>query len=451
MALLTSDDNYNEETRYLEQKVVIHFSGISPLEVTRDNYLVTTSILEEAHSISGSIPFGGVTSNEIDIDLINEGGIFSPTNTASPYYNKMRRGVKIEVFIRPKIESDDEEEQYKWDPMGVFYVTEWHATITGLIATITANDKLHSVFDKDLTYLEVLRDTTQYAFYKAIFAALHTQVNIDDSLTASLKCGYIVDRVKELLTSLGAAALADCYCNHVGTINVTSLIKDRELRATITDANQIISATIDSSISSGYGGAEVVSNVPQESKLENILTLTEQVIKSGSRQYDNVVSNRQPLLSIGYIKLTGAPQARVTELSANATTIAYSVENLGDDYKGCILDIFGSYIETTKIRMTDEGDNLLSIDNIYVQSPEYAQRVYDHIKAYINSILPVLEITVRGNPKFELCDKIRAVSEKYNLDYTGLLIKQTFDYDGGLSSKITLLNINILQEVGNGI
>ena len=54
---------------------------------------------------------------------------------------------------------------------------------------------------------------------------------------------------------------------------------------------------------------------------------------------------------------------------------------------------------------------------------------------------------MRGNPKLELGDVIQVDSDKYNLHYKGLLIRQTFDYDGSLKSTITLLNTSILGGV----
>ena len=99
------------------------------------------------------------------------------------------------------------------------------------------------------------------------------------------------------------------------------------------------------------------------------------------------------------------------------------------------------------LKMGDDGNNLLSISNFYIQSKELAQAIYTKVNAYISNTLPILELSIRGNPKFELGDIICAKSARYNLNYTGVLIKQTFSYDGGLSSNISLLNLNVLQEV----
>lgn len=442
MGIVSTDEDYSKESRWLEQKVIIYFPDMTPLEVTKDTSLITTSMLEESHSSSGSSPFGGVTSNELTVELLNENSIFSPTNVNSPYYSKMRRGVKIEVFIRPV--ADDE---YNWDPMGVFYVTDWNATVTGLIATITANDKLYSIFSGEILNFAIQRNMSQLVFYQNIFDMLGLAASIDNTLTEVLRYAYIQGKNKELLTTLGIGSLADCFCKHDGTIKVHHLIAERPLRATITDADQLIEAKIEQSLTSGYSGAEVIYNIPQESDFDTILNVSELNIPTGKITTKDVTLSKTPLVRLGYAKLTGASNTRVTALSAIPTKVNYILENLGKDVNNASLDIFGTTLVTNQITLGDVGDNLLSVNNIYIQTPEYAQKVYSHLKAYVNNLLPILELTVRGNPLFELCDKIRVISDKYNLDYTGLVIKQTYEYDGGLSSTITLLNIDVLREV----
>ncbi len=442
MGVATTDADYNAESRWIEQKVVIHFPGISPLEVTKDDSLITTSVLEEAHSSSGSSPFGGVTSNELTIELLNENSIFSPTNVNSPYYGKMRRGVKVELFVRPVADIE-----FDWDPLGVYYVTEWNATVTGLIATVTVNDKLYSTFNGEIINFAIQRNLSHYEFYQAIFNSLGLSADIDASLTETLRYAYIQSKNKELLTELGIGALADCFCKHDGSVRVQHLISNRPLRATITDGDQLIEAKIEQSISSGYDGAEVLYNIPQESEIVNVLSMSELTVATGKSVTKDVALTITPLIKFSYAKITGAPSTRVVAVTAIPSKVNYTLENLGKAVNDATLDIFGNTLVSNQITLGDTGDNLLSVNNLYIQNPEYAQRVYAHLKAYINNLLPVLELTVRGNPKFELCDKIQVVSDKYNLDYTGLIIKQTFDYDGGLSSTITLLNINVLQEV----
>ena len=64
---------------------------------------------------------------------------------------------------------------------------------------------------------------------------------------------------------------------------------------------------------------------------------------------------------------------------------------------------------------------------------------------YVTETLPILELTVKGNPRFQLGEKIRVTSSFYQIDFTGILIRQELNYDGGLSGTLTLLNASILE------
>ena len=441
MGNITTDDSYCTETRTIEQKLNIIFDDGLVLEVTRANYLITTSVLEEAHSQNGSTPFGGVTSNELEIELLNEGGIFTPSNGKSPYYGKMLRGVKIELYIRPI-----SDEVYEWDKLGVYYVTEWNATVTGLLATVTANDKLYNIFNKDLTHLPIMRNVTQQEYYNYIFMHLGTEADIDTSLDTILSYAYINSDIKSALSDLSESAMADCFCTHAGNIKVLSLDKIRPLRATITDEDQIIEAKIEQTLSAGYDGIEILYNQPFESEPQIVSSIKDYEIPTGTHRLSNLQLSKKPLLRLCYNIFKGCI-VKITDMVATPVELNFNISNDDSTRKECSLDIYGTTLETNMLKMGDDGNNLLSISNFYIQSEELAQAIYAKVNAYISNTLPVLELSIRGNPKFELGDIICAKSARYNLNYTGVLIKQTFSYDGGLSSNISLLNLNVLQEV----
>ena len=446
MALKTTDDNYNASTRYLEQKAIIYFSSSNILEITRDNYLITSSALEEAHSRSGSAPFGGVTSNELSLELLNEGGIFSPTNNKSPYYGLMKKGIKIELFIRPVVESENEDEQYEWDPLGVYYITDWQAKVTGLIATITANDKLYKAFSKDLTALPISRNKTQKEFYEYIFDNLGLQGDIDKTLNTLIRYAYIDRSTKELLSMLNMSALADCFCKHDGTLKVQHLTNIPALRATITDNDQVLSVKIEQSLDYDYDGVNLVYNLPQESNVQCVLSLKDMIIPKGISKRNNVSLTGTPLLKLCYSILSGV-KAHISSIEATPVSVNFSIDNPEIETEDCTVDIYGTLLVNNEITLGKEVENCLVINNLYIQESAYADIVYNHLNAYIRNLLPILELEVRGNPKLELGDVIQVDSAKYNLHYKGLLIRQTFDYDGSLKSTITLLNTSILGGV----
>ena len=439
-----TDALFDVDGRTVEMKFDFYFDS-TPVSVTRNDYLTSASLIEEMHA-AGATPLGGVTSNQVTITLINEGGIFSPTNPLSPYYGKMKKGLKVDAFIR--IVNWDSIEEYEWEPMGEFYVSSWVATITGLIATIVVSDILYSVFGRPQVIMPISRNTTHAALYTNFFTALDIIPEIDSALTSALEYAYSNDENKEFLTDLSNGAQADCYCNHAGVVRVESLFKNRALRATLTDGDQVKGVETGSSDTIDYDGVSVVCNTHQESAQSEVLTITETTIASQSvLDFSNVLLSAQPLIKFISAAITPGDGVKISIPAATTTTMSFRLHNTNDVSKTVDIALHGTTLEIVKTSMTDSGSNLLSVDSAYIQDLTYAQTIKARLQKFVGLDLPTLNVTVRGNPLLHLGDKIRVVSSKYNLDYTGIIVRATYDYDGSLSSVLTLLDASIFEEV----
>ena len=437
----TTVDIYNNIERFLEQKAVIFFSKTKQLEVTKDNYLVSSFLLEEAHG-ADNLPFGSVTSNELTLQLYNENDVFTPTNKKSIYYGLMKKGIKVELYIRPVV--DEGTEEYDWDPLGTFYVTDWKASITNTTATIIFNDIMYELFKKDIKDMPVQLNITQQAFYERIFKKLDIPANIDNTLKEVLTYAYVDKNTKEVLTELNMSSLSDCFCNHVGEIIIKSINNINDPPILITDENQIISANIEQSLTYDYDGINLKYNLPQESQIQNILELKGVSIARGITSLNNVTLTGAPLFKL-CASILNNEVCEIDSIEASTHIANITFNNKGDDTVICDLTLLGTLLQNNEVTIGLESPTSYNITNLYIQSKKHAQKIYDKLKAYISNMLPVLELEIRGNPKFELGSIITAKSNKYKLEYTGILIKQTFEYDGSLKSNITLLDINIMK------
>lgn len=446
MSLITSDDNYNAETRYLEQKAIIHFSGISPLEITRDNYLVGTSVLGEAYSSSGSTPFGGVTSNECDIDIYNEDGIFSPTNASSPYYKKMKEGVKVEIFIRPKVD-DEDEEQYKWDPMGVYYIKDWYTDSNGLLASITAYDILYTILNGAIPAMPVFRNISFITFMRLYFSYFGQEVIIDESLDFEIPYVYASEHGsnKEFLAELLHGALADCFCNNEGKICIVSKTGTVQKRATLTDQDQIISIKIKQSLNNGYDSVSVSYIHGQESIEQSLLSLKDLTLQSGLTEIDKMTLTTSPALSIRSITVTGESSAKVVTFNANAKEFTSRIQSSAD--MNAELNVIGTALETVKFTIGTPIERPLAINSRFIQDDARAKKVLQYTEAYVKADMPILEMTIRGNPRFEIGDILEVSSTRYKLNYIGTLIEAKYEYKGNLTCQIVLADASMLREV----
>lgn len=430
----STDAMYNSDSRYIHAKYLIYFTSV-PLEVTKSDYLVSSSLLEESAKISDS-PFGDVTSNEITLALYNDDGIFNPQNDKGQYYNKIKQGVKIEAFIRP----DDVDE---WDKMGVFYVTEWTTDSSGMLANVTANDALYSILNGGVPSFPVYHNRSVQLFAEDFFSKFGKEVIVDPSISISIPylytSGYTSN--KDLLTDIMNAALCSCFCNHDGDIVIKSRLSDDEQRAEITDNDQIVSATIRQSVTNSYDSVVVQCNTKQGSADETLLSISELEVLPGETIVDTTAFSNVPVLSVKSVGTTST-DTPVSVSSFSASASEFTCRLLSDKRATVSVEVIGKYLETITSTVGEATNATLEVSNEFIQLKSTAQRVRSYGTSYVEANVPTLELTVRGNPKFQIGDKIHVNSSKYKLDYTGVLCKAEYTYEGSLSCNIMLM-INI--------
>ena len=69
------------------------------------------------------------------------------------------------------------------------------------------------------------------------------------------------------------------------------------------------------------------------------------------------------------------------------------------------------------------------------------------LNAFVNSTIPLLTVSVRGNPLLNIGDRISIQSTRYNLIFDGVIQRMKYAYNGSLSCEMTLLNNSIIQGV----
>ena len=426
----STDAMYNAESRYIHERFLIYFTSV-PLEVTKSNYLVSSSVLEESSKLSDS-PFGTITSNELTLSLFNEIGLFNPQNTSSPYYRQIKKGIKIEAFIRPN-EVDD------WDPLGVFYVTNWSTNSSGMLADIVANDALYNVLNGSVPSLPVFRNVPVSSFMISYFELFNLSVNVDTDIDIVIpyiySSGYSDN--KELLSDVLNASLCECFCDHNGNVVVTSRLHTRGIRDTFTDNDQIINVTIKQSVTSSFDSVVVACNTGQESAETNLLSISDMSIVPGINHIDATALSSTPALSIRSVSTSGSEAVQVKSFKASASDFTCDLQSSGT--LSTSVSVTGTILKTVKSFVGETSESTLKIDNNFIQKSTDANKVRKYGLSYIESSVPTLDITVRGNPRLNLGDVIYVNSAKYQTKYTGRILKVQYDYSGGLTCSMTLI------------
>lgn len=428
---ISTDAMYNAESRYLHKKYIIHFSADKTLEVTKSDYLISSNIYEEAFKLSNS-PFGDVTSNELELVLYNTDNIFSPKNEDSPYHGFIRRGIQIEAFIRP-------DEVDEWDKIGVYYVNDWNTASSGFTAVITAYDKMYSILNAPVPSLKVARDIDFAQFIADYFALFNVSVYVDTAIVLTIPyaftSGYTDNR--KLLADLMIAAQADCFCNHSGDAVIKSKTAKRDIRATFTDNDQIVTAAIKQSLSTDYDSASITYNAMQESQEMSILSVSDLSVAPGITDIGLTKFSAEKVLSVKSIKTTSNVPVKPIAFEATADSIAYSLQSTSDAVAQ--IDIIGTVLEKVSSIVSTDGAAAIELDSQFVQTKSLAESLCEYVDSYVDAAMPTLELVVRGNPKIELGDLIQVDSSKYKLKYTGTVAKAEYGYDGGLTCKMTLV------------
>jgi hypothetical protein len=438
------DTDFNAPSRALDLKIEIYFSGMNadPLVVTKDTYLIDADWLEEG-SAESSNPFGAVSSNEVSFRLHNPNGMFSPTDTSSPYYGLIKSGVPIILYMRP-ISS---QEEIDWEQLGVFYVTDWSAKVTSIYADVTANDIWYYIFSNPLPNYPVTINKTFYDFIHEVLALMGYDVTISELLNTVLPYVFVQGNIQEFLQEVTAAALAYVTSSKDGVPTIGSLLDSKEVRAVLTDSDQVKDISVTHSITKSYEGVELTYNIPQVSAISKLVDITNVRVPAGSTKVPNIALSSGPLwqvLSVNTISFSEA--VKFKGYKATPWLISIDLENTGEE-DFADLKVFGTVVSLTEAVITDEGTRLYKMSNKYIQSAEYAALYNRVLKAFVTSTIPMLTVSIRGNPLLKVGDRVSIQSTKYKLDFTGIIQRLKYKYAGSFSCEMTLLNTDVLQEV----
>lgn len=430
---------YNEKERFIEFSIDIYFNGesVAPLKCTRSNYLVDCNVLEEACTDSDTF-IGSPSSNELSFRLLGSSGLFNPANSEGEYYGKIVIGLRVAVFCRPIAE-----EPYEWQPLGVYYVAEWQTDITGVTADVTAYDSLYTLLTDNTTSLKVLKDCSYNDICVAFFNANNKTAVIRGDLSEVLSYAFIDESNSKFLANFSIGALSYIYCDHNGVINVLDIENNGPVDYTITDSDQIITISSKQSIVLSYNGTSLTYYKMQLSELKSVLVNKAQHAPYGITAFNSQSFSEVPLYAIGLSKIASSVSCSLSSIECNATEASYEVSCNSSNGGDFDITLFGYVVESVPIVLSDNNDGMLSISNKYVQNEEYATHLKALLQRYLSLNVPVLELEVRGNPAMPIGSKLRVYSEFYNVDFTGILIRQNFKYDGGLSATMTILNSDI--------
>lgn len=177
------------------------------------------NILEEQIFDDLSLPIGNISSNEIDLSLLNMNRKFDPSNKQSPLYGLLKKNRKIRAWLGAEVVPGEIE----WSPMGTYWSQDWSTPESAITAVTSGLDRLELIRNTDYTTSPVFIDTDLYTIAEIVLqdAGVMPDEYIIDESWKDIAPKYVwFERIKhrEALRILAVEALGRVYCDRMGRI-----------------------------------------------------------------------------------------------------------------------------------------------------------------------------------------------------------------------------------------
>ena len=434
---------FDRSSRAITAKIEIFFDGLDedPVEILPSNYLVDFELTEEAGAESSN-PLGSVSSNELLFSLTNYDDIFSPANGESPYHDKIKTGVPVKVWLKPDLPG-----VLNWIPMGVFFVANWNCRLGAGIADVTCSDKVQELLRAPIPDMDVLVGQTFGAIFLNAFRCYGydaTEVVIDPLLTASVPYAFI--RFSD--TAAYLQCLTEAAISFVGTNRYGKLIAKKFLRnlpvAVFRDTDQIMSLNLEQSILKTYDGVQLKFVLPQLSDVREVLVVDELPIPGARVEHDTLLYDK-PVFNVSGMYIYCDEDVVIDSYSATIKGVKITTVLTDAQSATAKFVVSGKNVDLINQELSDAANNVFSIENVYVQTPEYASEYKGHLERFVSSDIPTMSLETRGNPLLEVGDTVRIESLRYGIYFSGIIKRQVFKYNGGLSCSVTLMNAEVVE------
>ena len=432
------------DTRHIVPLVYIYFDGLTqPPTMFVGDVVSDISLLEET-SADSSNPLGSVSANELTVSLDNSLRYFTPTNTESPYYGKLKPNTLIKPYLGVVLPDDSNE----YVALGVFKSGDWSSPSSSLESSVTAYDKLYEIGELDVPMLAMADNVTIGQLFEILFVGIGMSTDdyyIDTALTQVVQLGYISKgKVKAALQYLSVAGFCSVYTDRYGVIQVKSNFMSGTPITTWTDNDQIINAENPQKYLDAYSVVRLSYKLPTKKALSTVLSITSYVIPAGGTTITAAEFSSGPIFYVEQVRLLGAINSVVANIEYGAWSITIGINNAGAN-ETVDIEVIGKSIDFTAFNYSVEDTNAinmfgskeLQIDNNLIQSLNVATSYAQSLLAYVSDPLVNFEVELRGDPAIKVNDIVRIQDEADKIGTVDAVITRIeLDFDGGLSANV---------------
>jgi len=224
---------------------ITQFSGTF-IELYKADDIIGLSILEETNSDTGAVPVGNVSSNELDLSLMNTERRFSFGNTDSPYNDSLKSGRKIRVwlgFVLPVGSTDFtgqvpgyivdtvKGEKIGLMPYGIYWSKDWISSYETQETRTSAYDIIYRLSQKEFLKSANYTDTIEGIVDDVLEAAkeeipeLDWEVSTDTGAIAWDNIAFSPKNYMDVLKDIAEASLSFTFADRNGVIQIGSRLE----------------------------------------------------------------------------------------------------------------------------------------------------------------------------------------------------------------------------------
>lgn len=430
--------------RQFVPKVEVYFDGDSqpPVEFNGDD-IAGINLLEELQAESDN-PLGLVSANECTIVFDNSNRDFTPTNTSSPYFGKL----KPYMLIKPYLGLILPDTSVEYIPLGIFRTGDWRSPAGSVEATVTSYDRIYQLGQKEVPMLAMVKNTSVAELFAILFDALGLdpdEYDIGVGLNDTIAMGYIPKGdVHAALQYLAMAGGCTVKINRTGVIEVRSNFVIGDPDVTWTDTNQVKWAENPMRELDAYSKVRVNYKEPYLDPAENLFAVNNFQVPNGGITFTNAEFTAGPVACVKQVRLIGAVNSEIVNIAYGAWTITIEISNIGPaeivslevlasdvDFAG-----FDQTVEDNE-RVLEYGIKELLVDNNLIQTQDVALRYANNLLQYVSDPGTYFRTAVRGDPAVETGDIVRIQDPSDKIGTVDVFpYRIALDFDGALEETI---------------
>lgn len=434
-------------------KVRLTFDNNKTYEVEsqhpQDDKFICSAVKDSTEQINYTNIFGSISSNNFEVTIYDDDNNLDIENKLSPYYNYMRVGVKVEVFI-------SYDDKTSWDEYGTFYVTDWsnlYSNGSHDVVTIKAVDEMKYILNNDVPKLST------YSGIRAdeLIIKVLTGIGVDKS---RIKISSTLNT--KLLFGVAEEQKVGYFLNEICQALCAVVI--------INDSNDILVMPALVGYNNEYNlGKDCIDQVNNKNNNKNIYThvkcryqkrkgkrngaiLYDTVeLETGANDLNNLQFNAKAL-SVRELRFeTDNKQIYMNGFSSYQNGIDIDVASI-DTIDDVDITVSGEYITSvekyveSKINYTDHEHNTRRVSyemyNRYVQTEKEAQAIADKMARYIELNNKQIYIKTVLSPKITVGDILNFDNNLLQGKYK--VIADRVVLGAGYQKNLTLIPYNLL-------